>query len=511
MNHAVIAIVFQTQVLMDDHITRAPYVSMIIDGWNNVTKDELVNVAFTTPEPIFIKTIDTGSNSQTSEYLFTLVKPVIEKYGADRIAGFVTDNASNMLSCGKNFVSKNYPNVIAVGCHAHQISLCVKDLHDHSSLGLIIKSANDLVKEIRGKTAFYSRFRQVQGELRGNAAKALKIIIETRFYRVSDLLNSLIDGMQALKIVISDSKRKSELSQSSIIKISDNENTFWQQLQIINPLFNSFSKAVGVLESNNAMLGDAFVVWRDMEKRVKDKIKEISEGTSILNSVDFKVFLSKFNKRIETALSADVLLAHILIPANRKIATKDKVYAMSKDEVKKYEKRLVELCTKMNRPIGLVLNTMADYKNEKEYFNSPLLQECANNPIKYWEAVKDFDDSKDLADIAIRYACIPPTNTVCERIFSSQKSTHSKTRNRLNHRTVQRLMAVKQNIKVLGNKLSAIDLSLIPDSDLLEEEADEDAASELDAFQQEFSLDANMESDSELMNIYENENDNDFE
>ena len=69
------------QKSMDEAIEEAIGVTIVIDGWSNVRRDDIVNIILCTPKPYFHSSINTGDNSKTAVYLKTIIDPIILKYG----------------------------------------------------------------------------------------------------------------------------------------------------------------------------------------------------------------------------------------------------------------------------------------------------------------------------------------------------------------------------------------------------------------------------------------------
>lgn len=86
---------------MENNLKRKA-VCMALDGWSNIRNEPIVCISVTTTENEgsvhLIDTIDTSSNSHTSNYLLTLAIESIKKcqsFGCN-VHSFVTDNAANM-------------------------------------------------------------------------------------------------------------------------------------------------------------------------------------------------------------------------------------------------------------------------------------------------------------------------------------------------------------------------------------------------------------------------------
>ena len=102
-------------------------ICLVTDGWSNIRGDSIINFVFTTPRPIFHKSINATRDSHTGKFIGEELCKVISEIGPDRFAAIVTDNAANMKSAWK-FVQGEYSHIFCVGCIAHGVHLLSKDI-----------------------------------------------------------------------------------------------------------------------------------------------------------------------------------------------------------------------------------------------------------------------------------------------------------------------------------------------------------------------------------------------
>ena len=77
-------------------IDAATTLGIMTDGWTDIRGRSIVNIIFTTPEPVFYKSLRTKTSSHTGEYIAEVLSDAIEKVGSNKVMFLVTDNASNM-------------------------------------------------------------------------------------------------------------------------------------------------------------------------------------------------------------------------------------------------------------------------------------------------------------------------------------------------------------------------------------------------------------------------------
>ncbi|KAJ8879522.1 hypothetical protein PR048_020130 [Dryococelus australis] len=78
------------------------------DGSTDIKGNPFLNFVFATPEPVFLKAIETKTKSPTAQYMAEVIGEVIDTIGSEKVHGLVTDHAANM-KCAWPIKKKN-PN-----------------------------------------------------------------------------------------------------------------------------------------------------------------------------------------------------------------------------------------------------------------------------------------------------------------------------------------------------------------------------------------------------------------
>ena len=125
--------------------------TLISDGWSNPCGESIINYLLVArTEAIFLKSIATGKDRHTGEYIADGLVEVISEIGSQNIIAVTTDNTSNMKSSWQD-VQQQYPEILCLGCSSHMTNLLVEDimklpvLHDHFK---IVKEINRYWKNL---------------------------------------------------------------------------------------------------------------------------------------------------------------------------------------------------------------------------------------------------------------------------------------------------------------------------------------------------------------------------
>ena len=100
---------------------------IISDGWSNIHNEGLINFLLTTPQPVFLKSVDTKTNKHTGVYIGNQIKSVIKESGPTRVFAIITDNGRNMKAAWE-VVRTTYPHILTIGCSAHGLNLLLGDI-----------------------------------------------------------------------------------------------------------------------------------------------------------------------------------------------------------------------------------------------------------------------------------------------------------------------------------------------------------------------------------------------
>lgn len=67
-----------------------------MNGWSDVNGKGTINFIMTTPKPFFYKCVYPGTNRESSTYLFTQLKAVIDEICLSKFVAVITDNTNHM-------------------------------------------------------------------------------------------------------------------------------------------------------------------------------------------------------------------------------------------------------------------------------------------------------------------------------------------------------------------------------------------------------------------------------
>ena len=221
-------------------IAQAECVAIISDGWTNVNNTPIVNFIISTPEPVFLKSVTTGENRHTGEYIAQLLMEVIEEIGASKVMAVVTDNAANMKAAW-GIITENdqYKRIHCYGCAAHGLHLLATDICSLDSVAKLLARAKSIVKFVKYKHVPHAVFERIQqetldrGKKKAAAAdklkakknsKPLSLILPsaTRWGTNAAMLQRLLDTKKALQHLVMEDDIDDIIEQPMKTSILDN-------------------------------------------------------------------------------------------------------------------------------------------------------------------------------------------------------------------------------------------------------------------------------------------------
>ena len=154
----------------DEAIEEAKGVTIVIYGWSNVRKDDIINIILCTPKPFFYSSINTEDNQKTAVYMKTLIDPILLKYGSPKFNAIVSDIASNMVKVGKDIQLEN-KNIFFNGCCSHLLSLLIKDIVEIPEFNALFNNSHSIVKAVLNNPINLSIYKKIMKDEGGTILK----------------------------------------------------------------------------------------------------------------------------------------------------------------------------------------------------------------------------------------------------------------------------------------------------------------------------------------------------
>jgi len=408
-------------------LAESPTYCLISDGWSNVQKTSIVNYMISAPKPMFFKATAFKEERHTAENIAVGLENTMKEAGIDKFTAIITDNAPNMKTAWK-ILKQKYPKKIFLGCWAHGIHLWMKDIISIEWINNMLMQAKKLAIYFRNHQVALATLRRLQQEKYGKEI-ALILPCETRWGSSF----SCIDHLCKTKLAIRSTIAEDHLNLEDETKILITNDIFWNNLEKLRNFLEPFAICIKKLEGDELLLSTVYLEYQQLKIHVRnntDLSKSICDTIEKFGSNRWQNFL----------YNPVVIVAYKLDPRYHG----NRLNSRQWDSI--IEKEIIELVGEEYQ--DLVLTELAEYIGKLGGFASNhLWGDVTQKPVNWWNLMKG--RYPILSDIAIRILSIPATSAASERNWSTFGFIHSKLRNRLHEKRVEKIVYLFWNLRIL--------------------------------------------------------------
>ena len=529
-----------TSKYMDDkwRLLGNPMKTLGFDGYTDNNGNSVVNVTVSALGVSACEdSIDPGTEIEDADFLSRTVLTALEKKGNDveeKFAGVVCDNTSaNMNSL--NLVKARYPKLIGCGCISHVSDLLIEDLFKVGEFKDIlnkVKTVATFIRSHRRVKNLYKAFCKIPRIGSDKKGTMLKLFPDTRFSYGDLMIHQYIFNKYFLEAMCTTGcdfdticnkimRSKVKAFKDIVIPLFASANTNLDaKASLIHQLTGLVCKMIHHVEQKkckaswvNALF---FALMKDFDEWCNeyqvtrmfdtDVIQEINEvlinrwSGCRLNAKGREVNIIPFKSDIWTAaamfdpyytpthekytseVSEDLLnyvdsISNLIKPYLDEDQLDDQLLKMEEevncmvmrhgkwgDLIQKFQRSLPE------PPVTLTSNV------EKEIFRQNSMR-----PVRsFWETTGKLELPL-CADLALRLSIVSVQSADVERMCKAHNIIHTKSRNRLQHERVKKLLYCYINLRITKDERSEADDFLLSiqddddDDDTVDEEEDDAA------------------------------------
>ncbi|KAJ1526530.1 hypothetical protein ONE63_008118 [Megalurothrips usitatus] len=352
-------------------ILKSSSVTLLSDGWTNQRGEGLVNFVVATPEPIFLDSVEPGTQRENSDFMFEKFDFYIDKVGSEKVNLIVTDNASVMRATWKK-IREKYPHIHTIGCGAHGLNLMFKDVLKTNPFVLLVQRAKKVVK-IKKRRQLYAIFKSKQIAKYGNKKRALIMPSPTRFSGAYFMFVSLYKNKQALQETML--AEEVDIPEDLRTIVLDNSG-FWELLTFAIDYLQPIADGTHLIVGDSARLSQMVAICIN----IKQKMKSAENMESDIPLAE----LFKINKAVDSRINKfcinDIHRATYLIdPQFQGAGFRD-------TEVMAGIKIVKGMATHLGLDVDSVVENLADFRTKSRFYSNDLIWESARklNPVKWW-------------------------------------------------------------------------------------------------------------------------------
>lgn len=416
------------KVEIDEKINEAQVIHIALDGWTNIRNEPIVNIILYTPTPYFYDFIETKQNKHTAEYLFQEVCKIIDKIGSDKIMLIITDNATNMVKCGKMLETK-YPHVKWAGCLAHTLHLIVGDILKNQQVTKLFSDIIDIIKCIQRSHILSADFKST-AQNKG-VTKSLKLPVKTRWGSHLNCVQSLLECKSVLQNMALNSPGVQKYKN---LLLNEDE---WMKFEKIKILLKPIVDWITKLEGDYCSIHLIHTAFSELKE-----LLEKPTVAEILGEEAHSNLKQKFGDRKATALKPMHYAAVLLNP--QKCGT-----TMTPTENIDGWEFVLSLAERHSISVQQLFEEVSEYKCSTGLWSKEFIWETAKKvkPVAWWQTLYS---KTELGAIALKILTAPATSASVERSFSTFSNIHTKKRNKFNTERAGKICLIAHNWKIMN-------------------------------------------------------------
>jgi hypothetical protein len=432
---------------ISEAIERAPNLSLQLDGWSDVNRSSLINVALYAGQPIFLKSVEPGAQRHDADFIAkTIVDCIQTQPEPEKVRSVVTDQPSVMKAAWSK-VSKQLPWVNCYGCGAHVVNLLAGDFRKIESVSNVIQNNRMISNFFKS----HSMAKEVLAEVtREKYGKPISTILgcPTRWSTEYFMLRRNLRIKGALISTTVDHRIAKELRVSGAeVKQTVLDETFWNSTMRVACLLKPLTAAIQHCEGDDVPVSVMPRIWCHISTQLN---RERLTALGYENSEN-KLILESVESRKDMNIYPITLASHALDPrfhGNSGAHLSEAEWQVACEFILGIadNEHLVRLD---------VLNDIAEYRSKSgQLFGDSVIWEavntcsCSTNPARWWTS---FASTRTLSKIASILLSMPATAAMVERCNKAYSGQKTKCRNRLLPARAASLAMVSFNLRIARN------------------------------------------------------------
>lgn len=440
---------------------------LVSDAWSNIKNDPIVNYMATSPKvTMFLESVSTGQQGHNANWIATDITRVIRAYPLVRFAGAVTDNTmANKSAWAK--LSLEFPMCYFQGCCSHGLHLLVKDIfaatktkkpgalentfpegYPFESMLWFINDCKDVVKFFHNHHAVKAQLQEAQAAA---GLRALAKAAPTRWGTIQAMCQSILDSERQLHTIVSARNfvtgTAAQKAERERIKTIISNRNFVDQLEKCLIILKPIDTLIVKYQSDNVAISEVFPDFHALP----EKFKKMFDNHNITESeLGYLVKLSQ--QRFQFMYGTAHGLAYLLDPRflgdglpqqQRRALEETLISTPIADDGTISEQTKEELYTQFT-----AFFILASQDKNMNSFRYKFLVNRRKTPLEYW--LTDGTEWPVLQKVAIRVFSMATSSAASERKFSTFGFIHSKLRNSLRAKSVEKLVYIKSNMSSLS-------------------------------------------------------------
>ena len=435
------------------------------DGWSNIKSDAVVNYMAVSPDScLYLEAVQTGQQGHDHEFIANDVERVFKMYDKTTFAGTVMDNTSANKKAWAVLHNK-FPSRFFQGCTSHGLHLFVKDIfcatktkkagddtatypvgYPFEEMLLFINECKDIVKFFHNHHVVKAQLQELQ---KTSGARSLVRPCPTRWGTIGQTCQTLLASEKHLHTIVSARDfikgTAAEKKERTDVKETITDSRFVDLLKKAIAILEPLDTLTVKYQSDKVPISE---VVPDFHKLPQQFAKLLS--AKIINEDELAYLSNKAASRFQFMYGHAHGLAYMLdprfiaegLPREKREELEDILFGFPVDDEPRESIDEARAKIIFNQYTEFVI--AATKEKELDTMRYTMLSKGHKTVLQYW--LVDGKDWPELRKIAIKLFSMATSSAASERNWSTMGFVHSKLRNALTPKNVDKLVFIKSNL-----------------------------------------------------------------
>ena len=448
------------------------------DAWTNIKNDSVMNYMAVSPDcSLFLESVSTGQQGHNHQFIAQDISRVIHHYTSTSFAGAVTDNTSTNKKAW-TLLKKEFPSCYFQGCCAHGLHLLVKDVfaatktkkngeqvatypinYPFERMLVFIDECKEVVKFFHNHHIPKAQLQELQLT---TGAPGLVRPAPTRWGTIQKMCATLLASERHLFAIVTardfaakgSSAQKAERKRVKEVVSDDN---FVENLKKALKILVPIDRLIVKYQSDKVPVSEVLPDFHSLPGEF-----ETFHAANLLTDGECQYLVMLAAKRFQFMFGVAHGLSYMLDPCflgqhlpstgvAARLNLENTLFETPEDDTTPCNDARRELLYTQYTKFFIAASAQ---KNQNS-FCYQVLKKGSKTPLEYW--LVDGCEWKDLQKIAIKLFSMATSSAASERNFSTMGFIHSKLRNGLSPKTVEKLVFIKSNMAAFYDVTSRTD------------------------------------------------------
>ena len=411
-----------------EKLCTATSVAIISDGWSSSTGQNRINFTVSTPQPVFLKSIQTKENQHSAASIAATIIGVIQEVGPAKVLLVLTDNTSeNMIEAWK-LITAQFSHITTGGCAGYTLRNLLDNILNIDTLKELCEKVRNIVLTIKGSYPLYEILKTKQEE---KQQKLLYLPNKLQHGGTVLMMESLLACKDSLAEIVTQEDLKVDVEISS--KLLDGDN-FWMPVESCMEILQPITSALTKITSPKALLSDILQEFSKIMSNLAENLEK-----SPLTS-DEKVTVQQAIEESRSLCCFPVHAAANLLDPRYRGQT------LNEDDIAGAMDFVIRQSLHLNLDAGKVMASLAEFQaQEGRLWSMPSIWAAADHtdPSIWW---KGMCGTQKIMPIASSLLSILPTSSASMKRRCSSGDNLDNLRGQLNDVKKQKIVAIRANL-----------------------------------------------------------------